>query len=113
MAGLGQFGSVHGRVGRFMASLGQLRSVWVGSSSIWISLDRFMVGLGRFMASMGQFRSVWVGSWSAWVSLGWFMVGLGRFMVSLVSLGRLMVDLCHFGSVHGRVGTVHGQFSSV
>ena len=52
-----QFVSVHGRVGsihdqfrvsvgRFIVSLGQLRSVWVGSWS---------------------FVSVWVGSWSGWV----------------------------------------------
>ena len=54
MVDLGQLGSVHGRVhGRFMVSLGQFRSVWVGSWSIWVSLGRFMVGLGRFMVSLG------------------------------------------------------------
>ena len=45
MVGLGQFGSVHGRVG----------SVWVGS---WVGLGRFMVSLGRFIVSLGQFGSV-------------------------------------------------------
>ena len=43
---------------RFMVSLGQFRSVWVGSWSIWVSLGRFMVGLGRVIVSLGQFRSV-------------------------------------------------------
>ena len=41
------------------------------------------------MVSLGKFRSVGVGSWSVWVSLGRFMVVLGQ-----------------FGSVHGRVGSV-------
>ena len=31
----------------------------------------------------------------------------------MVELGRFMVSLCQFGSVHGRVGSVHGQFVSV
>ena len=51
-------------LGRFMVSLGQFRSVWVGSWSIWVSLGRFMV---------------WVGSWSVWVSLGQLGTVHGRF----------------------------------
>ena len=81
---MSQFGSVHGRFG----------SVWVRS---W---------------------SGWVGSWSVWVSLGQFesvhgfMVSWGRIIIDLRSVCvRFMVDLwVSFGSVHGRVGSVHGQF---
>ena len=69
-------------LGRFMVSLGQFRSVWVGSWSIWVSLGPFMVGLG-------QFRSVWV-------SLARFMVGLG--LLGSVH-GRVE-------SVHGQFGLV-------
>ena len=48
MVGLGQFGTVHGRVG----------SVWVGSWSVWVSLGRFMVGLGQFGSVHGRVGSV-------------------------------------------------------
>ena len=62
-------------MGRFMVDLGQLGSVHgrVGSVRVgsWSG--------GRFMVSFCQFRSVWVGSWSISVSLGRFMVGLGQF----------------------------------
>ena len=46
------------------------------------------------------------------VGLGQLMVG--RFMVGqLVNLGQFMVDLSQRGSVHCRVGSVHGQFGLV
>ena len=52
-SGLGQFGSVHGRVGSvsFMVGLVQFGSVHGRFGSVWV--------LGRV--------SVWVGSWSGWV----------------------------------------------
>ena len=58
MVGLGQFGSVHGRVGS--AEVGSGQSGWVGSWSVWVSL-------GQFGSVHGRFGSVWVSSWSGWV----------------------------------------------
>ena len=43
MVGLGEFGSIHCRVG----------SACVGSWSGWVGLGQFMVGLGRFIISLG------------------------------------------------------------
>ena len=70
MVGLGQLGTVHGRV----------RSVHGQFGLVQVSLGRFMVDLGQLGSVHGRVGSVWVNSW---VSLGRCMVGLGRFMVSL------------------------------
>ena len=69
-------------LGRFMVSLGQFKSLWVGSWSVCISLGRFMVGLIRFIVSLDRFGSVHH------------------------RLDRSMVSLGQFGSVHGQFGSV-------
>ena len=45
-------------LGRLMVSLGQFRSVWVCSRSIWVSLGRSMVGLGQFVSVHSRVGSV-------------------------------------------------------